>query len=356
MKRQPPFDPAFLDPVDGIYNDDPDAPYVNGDPRIGREGSIPPMEALDHPMRELVHLIEFSEQTPSHTDLEQVRKAIKFMIDFLIEIGKSGDGVDLFHGNDAGIYLFRSLVAGDNTTLSVVTNPETGRSHIRIDTVGSGGGVSGESNTGSNLGTTGARVFEGKSGLDLRFRRIKAGTNVTVTEGADDIEIAVPSIAAPSLATVAPAIMVQQTRLPSTPPTALIKNQWTLRPLNDLLVNQISGASFNSSTQQITLPAGTYRATFLGVAGNAGSHRTRLFNLTGGVTLGIGNSADSQVGSNDTCNSSIGIARFTLEATSVLVLQTYWAAGSATGAKMGDTEENYPEVHVDGWVEIIKEA
>lgn len=56
---------------------DPDAPYINGDPSIARQGSIPPAEAFEHPMRELVSIIDYNMLTPTDADLEQVFKSVR---------------------------------------------------------------------------------------------------------------------------------------------------------------------------------------------------------------------------------------------------------------------------------------
>ena len=53
---------------------------------------------------------------------------------------------------------------------------------------GAGGG---ETNTASNVGTSGVGIFKDKSGVDLRFKKLLAGSNVTITAtGADEVEIA----------------------------------------------------------------------------------------------------------------------------------------------------------------------
>ena len=56
---------------------DPQAPYVNGDPTIGRQGSIPPAAMMEHPQREIVALIEKSGFTPSEINLEQLAIGVR---------------------------------------------------------------------------------------------------------------------------------------------------------------------------------------------------------------------------------------------------------------------------------------
>ena len=198
-------------------------------------------------------------------------------------------------------------------------------------------------------------LYIGINGLtgNYQLRKIR-GVNLTITVDPDGELVITAPTAPTTLGAIAPAMMVQQKRLPSTPPTTLTNDAWMRRPINDLIINQIAGASFNSANSQITLPAGTYRANFVGMASNAGHHRARLYDVTHTAQLGVGNSADSYTGGSSTLNPSIGIARFVLTEETVVELQTYFK-GSNT-AKMGDSEENSPDYHIDGWVEITKEA
>lgn len=64
-----------------------------------------------------------------------------------------------------------------------------GQKKVKIGNLPTGGG--GEANTASNLGTSGdgEGLYSDKSGIDLRFKRIKAGTNVTLTSETNDIVI-----------------------------------------------------------------------------------------------------------------------------------------------------------------------
>jgi len=55
----------------------PDASYVNGDPSIGRQGSIPPAAVFENPQREIVNLIADSTQTPTDVDLHQTTRAVR---------------------------------------------------------------------------------------------------------------------------------------------------------------------------------------------------------------------------------------------------------------------------------------
>jgi hypothetical protein len=74
MQYQPPVNGNTLDP---------DRPYVNPNIANGVEGSIPPAEAIAHPMLEILNVISFflaTEENPTPADgadLQQLRKAIQ---------------------------------------------------------------------------------------------------------------------------------------------------------------------------------------------------------------------------------------------------------------------------------------
>ena len=189
MKYQPPFDPSFAGPVNGIYNADPDASYVNGNPSTGAEGSIPPFESVEHTMRELVHLIEDAGLTPDHEDLEQVRKAIKAMIEeAVVSNPVTGGAVEIWEGLQpvTGFHKIRPLVAGSNVTIDLVEEPsDSGQYQVRISSTAAGGGGSASL---VNIGT-GANVYKGLNGGNEELRRIRGVDGITVTQNTNDISI-----------------------------------------------------------------------------------------------------------------------------------------------------------------------
>lgn len=56
---------------------DTNAPYINGDPTIGRQGSIVPAGAIESPQREIVNLLDASGWTPTEADLTQLLQAVR---------------------------------------------------------------------------------------------------------------------------------------------------------------------------------------------------------------------------------------------------------------------------------------
>jgi hypothetical protein len=118
----------------------------------------------------------------------------------------SGTGGRIFVGKVGVDFQFRRVNVGAGLSVSEGTNEVviTNTSPDQVVALTAGANIAvtgtypnftiaatgvGETNTASNLGSTGARVFSTKVGVDLRFRRLVAGANVTITEGTDDITI-----------------------------------------------------------------------------------------------------------------------------------------------------------------------
>ncbi|WP_271025277.1 hypothetical protein [Rhizobium sp. RCAM05973] len=65
----------YNQPYDQISN--PNAPYINGNPSSGIQGSIIPAAAVEYTQREIVALIQAAGLTPSNGDLTQLAKAVQ---------------------------------------------------------------------------------------------------------------------------------------------------------------------------------------------------------------------------------------------------------------------------------------
>jgi len=104
-------------------------------------------------------------------------------------IALNRDTADPGTGDDqtAGYFIGSTWVRTDTDTVFVCTDASTGAANWVDTTAGAGGG---ETNTGSNVGTDGVGVFDGKVGVDLQFRHIAANsTKITVTLDAADNDI-----------------------------------------------------------------------------------------------------------------------------------------------------------------------
>src|SRR5262245_29041796 len=114
---------------------DPDQGYINGDSRLGIQGSIPPAAAFEHPMRELVALIQGSGFTPDEDDLEQVLRAIRSQrANYAIDTGTvnaySVAYDPAFVALNVGLPL-RVLIGHTNTGASTITVNNLGPYSIR---------------------------------------------------------------------------------------------------------------------------------------------------------------------------------------------------------------------------------
>lgn len=57
---------------------DPNAPYINGNPATGTQGSIPPAASIEYPQREIVNLIaDAGLLVPDNADLHQLAKSVQ---------------------------------------------------------------------------------------------------------------------------------------------------------------------------------------------------------------------------------------------------------------------------------------
>src|SRR3990172_1668781 len=89
-----------------------------------------------------------------------------------------------FNSLDDSIMIFYHNATNDR----YVKFPDKSGTVAFLSDVGEGGGGGGENNTASNVGT-GEGWFKQKSGVDLQFKTVTAGSGVTLTPSANEIQI-----------------------------------------------------------------------------------------------------------------------------------------------------------------------
>lgn len=135
--------------------------------------------------------------------------------------------------------------------------------------------------TASNLGATGAAVFESKADGNLAFRKIVAGTNVTVTQNANDITIDASGGGGAST----PAAVSDQTNT-STGYFGLPAGTTAQRPVSPIEGSirentTINALEFYNGTNWVLLGA-NYLASYLLVGGGGGGGGSGYANTSGG--------------------------------------------------------------------------
>ena len=75
---------------------DPDASYINGDPSIGRQGSIPPAGSIEQDQREIVNTILAAGLEPSETSVQQLLFAVRSQrMNYAVDVNSATDTIQV---------------------------------------------------------------------------------------------------------------------------------------------------------------------------------------------------------------------------------------------------------------------
>jgi hypothetical protein len=116
-----------------------------------------------------------------------------------------------------------------------------------------------------------------------------------------------------------PYICIQDQKPISTQGGTFTSGSFQTRVLNTIVANDLFLASLASN--QITLPAGTYRCRIEAPALKVDNHQARLQNVTDGLTLLLGTSAFSTAATTDVTTCSVITGRFGLASAKTLEVQ-----------------------------------
>jgi hypothetical protein len=126
---------------------------------------------------------------------------------------------------------------------------------------------------------------------------------------------------------------------------------WQTRTLNTQKTNTISGASIDTGTSVVTLPAGTYDVRARLPASRVNAHIARLYNITGAAVLVGGTTGNTNSSGAYAMDSSHVNGRFTLAGITTIRLEHYCANTIATNgwgipANLASTTEVYAEMEI----------
>jgi hypothetical protein len=222
-----------------------DSPYINGDPSIGRAGSIPPAASIEYPQRELVNLITDSGVTPDNADLHQTGKSI--------QNGKLIYSVDSGTAN----HVIISLVP---TPLSYGIGGFTVRWKMAVDNTGA---------TDINVNSMGVKSIKNGSGNDPPAGTLQANSIVTATYDGTIFQI---SSVIPPARFAQPKASITVSANASYPFGTYTALGLTLTSSQDMATTIVGGTT-------VRVPAGTYAVTYYGTLRIAVNNQTQVANI-----------------------------------------------------------------------------
>lgn len=181
----------YKPPVNGDTQD-PNRPYVNPVPENGVEGSIPPAEAIEHPMREIENTIKafLGDGSPDGADLTQLAQAIAkasntgpYDIAFAAGRGSGGAGEDISVQTYASAQLARDTkLTGSVGKAGVVPTGSDAEFDIEVNGVSIYSTkpkiVAGATDLTDGVLTTSPDPFEADAGDVVDFKVIAVGSLV----------------------------------------------------------------------------------------------------------------------------------------------------------------------------------
>lgn len=154
-----------------------------------------------------------------------------------------------------------------------------------------------------------------------------------------------------TMTNIAPFLHVRDEKATTTAGGGASATTFHTRTLNTVLVNEITGASL--STNQVTLPAGTYHLAASAPASAVDRHQLRWRNMTDSTTDLVGQGAVANSGSSIRSMAFIE-GRFTIAAQKTFELQHYAQTAKTTDGLGVATSSGLTEVYAD--VKIWKVA